>query len=225
MNCLIIDDNSKTTSSLCRLLDAWPGIGNIHRAVQPYMVRSLMATEKISIVFIRVRLWDFRQFENLEEIPLVVFLHGGKDKLTTQPGTNVQYALREPYNPHDLSIMMRRIEEESIAEAPDFIFLRYDSRFHKTMFSDIEMIERKEGSYLRFFMNYGSWLLPGTLPGWLAKLPEDKFIRVSDTLILPIEQAVTVTSDAYEYRGRSIPLTFRFANSARNEMEHWPDGL
>lgn len=224
MNCLIIDDNPKTASALYNLLESWPSIGQVYRAVQPYLVRSLMATEKIDIIFIRVRLWDFKQFERLDEMPVVVFLHGGKDKLTAQPGTSVQYSLREPHNPKDLSVVMRKIEAERICESADFIFVRYDSRFHKTMFSDIEMIERKEGNYVRVFMEYGSWLLPGTLPGWLAKLPEDKFRRVSDTLILPVLEAAGITTDEYTHRGRTIQLTYRFANTT-NEIEHWPEGL
>jgi DNA-binding LytR/AlgR family response regulator len=225
VRCLIIDDNPKTSATLLRLLEAMPDIAEVYHAVQPYLVRSLMAVEKIDVVFIRIRLWDFRQFEKLEEMPVVVFLSGGKDKLTNQPGTSVRYTFREPYHPALLSSLLKKIETEMFCEVPGYLFLRYNGRFHKTMFSDIEMIERMEKNYCRFFLSYGSPFLPGTLPGWIAKLPEDKFIRVSDTLILPMEEAVRVTGDEFAYKGRHIRLTFRFAGAARNEMAHWPDGL
>jgi DNA-binding LytR/AlgR family response regulator len=226
MHCLIIDDNSKTSATLCGMLEAIKGI-TVHKAVQPYMIRSLMAAEEIyiEIVFIRIRLWDFRQFEKLEKVPVIVFLSGGKDKLTNHPDTTVRYTLREPYHPIMLSALLKAIAEEKFTEAPEYLFLRYKGRFHKTMFSDIEMIERMEKNYAKFFLVNDEQFLPGSLPGWLAKLPNDRFIRVSDNLIVPAEEAFKIGSDEYVYKGRKIKLTFRFANAARNEMEHWPDGL
>lgn len=224
MQCLIIDDNPKTASTLAGLLEKLPLVTQVHKAVQPYLVRSLMAAEKIDIIFIRIRLWDFRQFEKLEKMPVVVFLSGGKDKLTNQPDTGVRYSLREPYHEVLLSVLLKSIASESFREAPEYFFLRYNGRFHKTMFRDIEMIERLEKNYCRFFLSNGSPFLPGTLPGWLVKLPADKFKRVSDTLILPVSETVNIPTDEYVYRGRKIQLTYRFTN-ATNEIEHWPEGL
>ncbi|MEO8174861.1 MAG: hypothetical protein ABI581_17315 [Sediminibacterium sp.] len=196
----------------------------VHHAVQPYLVRSLLSAEKIDIVFIRVRLWNFREFEKLEEMPVVVFLSGGKDKLTNHSATSVGYILREPYHPVLLTGLIKDIEKEHFTEAPEYLFLRYNGRFHKTMFSDVEMIERMEKNYCRFFLSYADPFLPGTLPGWIAKLPEDKFRRVSDTMILPVAEANTITKDEYVHRSRVIQLTYRFANATK-EIERWPDGL
>jgi len=225
MHCLIIDDNPKTLSFLTTMLEACAGIAQVHKAVQPYLIRSLLAAEDIQVIFIRVRLWDFRQVEKLEKMPVVVFLSGGKDKLTILEGTSTRYTLREPYHPLVLSILLNNIDTDRFIEAPDYFFLRYNGRFHKTMFRDIEMIERLEKNYTRFFFSYGTQYIPGTLPGWLSKLPSDRFTRVSDNLIIPTEESFKITGDEYEYKGRKMPLTFRFANVARNERDHWPDGL
>ncbi len=163
MHCLIIDDNAKTSTTLSGMLEAIPGMV-VHKAVQPYLVRSLMATEDIEIIFIRIRLWDFRQFEKLEKMPVVVFLSGGKDKLTNQPHTTVKYNLREPYHPIMVTALLKTIATEKFTEAPEYLFLRYKGRFHKTMFSDIEMIERMEKSYTKFFLSYDAQFLPGSIP-------------------------------------------------------------
>ncbi len=220
MHCLIIDDNPKTSTALIRLLEAFPFVTQVHRSVDIHMMPTLIAVEKIAIVFIRVRLWDFKKFEKLEEMPVVVFLSGGKDKLTLKPGTAVQYSLREPYMAIDLVQLFQKIENENHTEPPVYLFLRYEGRFHKTLLSDIEMIERKEGSYVRFYLKYGTWLLPGSIPGWLKKLPEESFVRVSDQLIVPASALSCITGDQYDYKGRSIPLTFRFAAGARNVLQN-----
>ncbi|MES2331168.1 MAG: LytTR family transcriptional regulator DNA-binding domain-containing protein [Bacteroidota bacterium] len=225
MNCLIIDDNAKTSAVLQQLLEAQPGAKNIHIAVQPYLIRSLMSYETIDVVFIRVRLWDFRQFAHLGQKPAIVFLSGGKDKLTEKPGTSVLFSMREPYSEREIKHLLKRITDNTLSEGNEFLFLRYSGRFHKTLFTDIEMVERMEKAYVKFHLSYGAPLIPGTIPGWRNKLPEDRFIRVSDNLILPVEKVVGITEDRYVYKQREIVLTFRFAGGARNEMEHWPDGL
>ncbi len=81
------------------------------------------------------------------------------------------------------------------------------------------MIERMQGSYVQFYLNYGTPLMPGTLPGWIEKLPKDEFIRISDTLILPAQEVKKISGDQYEFKGRKIQLTFRFASGARNEID------
>jgi DNA-binding LytR/AlgR family response regulator len=217
MNCLLIDDNPKTAAGLTGLLEACKYVKQVYHGVNAFMVGTLMAAEEIDVVLIRVRLWDYKQFTKLEKIPIIVFLSGGRDKLTLKLGTSVKYGLREPFFPMDLSELFLKIKTKAGSESPNFLFLRYDGRFHKTLFSDIEMIERKEGSYVQFHLKYGSWLLPGTIPSWLTKLPVDHFIRVSDQLILPLREAVTILGNQYKFKGRTIQLSFRFAAGARNE--------
>ncbi len=225
MNALIIDDNPKTLVVLKDLLKAHWGTEAVFTAVQPYLVRSLMAAEQIDVVFIRVRLWDFRQFEELEQMPVVVFLSGGKDKLTMKEETAVRYALREPYNTTELPRLLRKIEEERFTEPPEYLFLRYLGRFHRVYFSEIELVEGKVGSYVQFFLKEGSQLLPGSLASWVRRLPADRFVRISDGLIVPATEIIKVKSNKYTFKDRQIRLSFRFASRAKKEMEHWPEGL
>ncbi len=225
MNILIIDDNTKTTNALQQLLQAHQDVGQVHKALLPYMVRSLLACERIDIIFIRIRLWDYRQFENTEQRPVIVFLSGGKDKLTSQAGRTAHYALREPYDAVQVSELLQKITREKFIERPHFLFLRYEGRFHKIPFDDICLVEKKEKNYVKFYFKDSAQLMPGTLTAWLQKLPKGKFIRVSDTLVLPAEEMQKIKGDEYAYKGRTIKLTFRFATGARNETDYWPDGL
>jgi hypothetical protein len=137
MNCLLIDDNPKTAAALTALLEACRQIKKIYHEVNSCLVRTLMAAEKIDVILIRVRLWDHKQFTKLETIPIIVFLSGGKDKLTLKPGTSVRYGLREPFFANDLTELFSKIKNDPGKETPDFLFLRYDGRFHKKLCSRI----------------------------------------------------------------------------------------
>lgn len=228
MHCLIIDDNPRTGERLKELLQTVPGIAAVERAVQPYLIRSLMAVQPIDVVLIRTRLWDHRVFERLEYMPVIIFLSGGKDKLTSQPGATVPYQLREPYTTGDAYQLFKRLTHDRIIESPSYFFVRTEGRFHRVFFEHIELVERLQMSYVKIWTRYTFFLVSGTLTRLLTQLPQGRFIRVSDTLILPLQQARTIDGDTYVFRGRSIPLTFRFAASARKEMEqqsnwvNWP---
>ncbi|MES2373442.1 MAG: LytTR family transcriptional regulator DNA-binding domain-containing protein [Bacteroidota bacterium] len=191
----------------------------MHRAVQPYLVRSLMACEPVEIIFIRVRLWDHRLFERLERMPILVFLCGGKDKLTDKLNTSVPYRLREPYTVTKIEQLVCKLSKERITESPSYFFVRFEGQFHKLCFLDIVMIERMQMNYVKIWAHHVSMLVPGTLTQWLSKLPQGQFIRVSDTLVLPLKAAMEISSDEYVFRGRNIQLTYRFASAARKEME------
>lgn len=207
------------------LLRANHTVSQVFHATEPYLIRALMTKTKINAVFIRVRLWEFINFGELQEKPVFIFLSGGKDKLTQNPATAVQFSLREPFNAMDICKLNNTIKSSALEECLDFFFLRYNGRYHKTMFSDIELIERKEKNYLKFYLGYANPLIPGSLVQWLQKIPEGRFIRVSDNLIIPVSKLYMVNGDEYKFKERVIPLSFRFLGVARNERNHWPDGL
>ena len=223
MNCLIIDDNAKTCESLSELLKASGSFVNIHQTVQPYMVRSLMSWEKIDVIFIRVRLWDHAVFARIEyvKMPVIVFLSGGKERITEKENTTVEYQLREPYTSESMGRLMKQIVFKPKNDRPDFFFVRFEGRYHKVFFADIELVERMLGSYIRMDSKHGCFLLPGSLASFMLRLPEDRFIRISDGLIIPTTELPRVNGDEFEHRNKKHKLTFRFAAAARKEMENW----
>lgn len=226
VHCLIVDDNTKTAAGLKELLAGTPGVEQVYKAVQPYLVRSLMAIEPVEVIFIRTRLWDFKVFEQLPTAPTIVFLTGGRDKITTQAGFTVPYCLREPYTKHDLHVLVKHISSEHIIEPVQYFFVRQEGKFHRIFFDRIEMIERMRLHYVRLWTKDFSLLINGTLSQLLRQLPEDQFVRASDTLVLPRLEMGKIEGDSYMFRGRAIPLTFRFAAMLRKEMEqqsNWSD--
>lgn len=225
MHCLVIDDNPKTSATLVSLLESMDIVSSVQPAVQPYQVRSLITDVNltIDIIFIRVRLWNHELFASLEQMPAVVFLTGGRDKLTEKPTTTVPYRLREPFRAFDLELLMGRLQQHQVREQPAFFFISYEGRYHRIFFKDIELIERMRMSYVRIYTTDTVYLVSGTLTGWIQRLPADKFVRVSDTLVLPIEEVKKINGSEYDYKGRIITLTFRFAKQAKKEMSRQDD--
>ncbi|MES2329934.1 MAG: hypothetical protein V4539_10050 [Bacteroidota bacterium] len=227
MNCLIIDDNSKTLEALSALLKASGSFANVHNAVQPYMVRSLMSWEQIDVIFIRVRLWHCNVFEKIAEdkMPVVVFLSGGKERITEKESNTVEYSLREPYDSEGIKKLMSQIVFKPVNERPDFFFVHFEGRHHKIHFKDFELVELVKGKSIKLHTVVGSFILPGPISVMMDRLPEDLFIRISDGLIIPASEFPKVSGNEYEWKGKLFKLTRRFAAAERREMEIWPHGL
>lgn len=221
MHCLIIDDNTKTSTALAKKLEAVSGIESVSEAIQPYLVGSLLNENKLDVIFIRVRLWNPIAFEQHIRIPAVVFISGGKNKLTDKPGLTVPFQLREPIVLNELYNLLKQLSRDPETEPAGYFFVRTDGRFHRIFFSDIELIERLKMSYIKIYTRYTSLLISGSLPSIMEKLPEGRFIRVSDTLILPLEQVKQITDKTYTFRGREIGLTFRFARVQEKKWNQW----
>jgi hypothetical protein len=92
-----------------------------------------MAFEEISVIFIRVRLWKHAVFSRIEagKMPVLVFLSGGKERITEKESTTVENQLREPYTDESIKRLIRQLVFKSTEERPYFFFVRFDGRFHK----------------------------------------------------------------------------------------------
>lgn len=219
MECLIIDDNKVTAEHLSELLARREGNFTIHQSVHPYQLKSILSKNTIEIVFVRVRLWNHTLFASSKNMPVIVFICDVKDKITDQAITTVPYRLREGFKMHELEALLKKIAVTNINERPGYFFVRFAGRYHRLFFDELEMIERLQMGYLKFYTANTEMLISGAITQWMTQLPEGAFVRVSDTLILPTSEAKKVHGKEYVFRNRKIELTFRFAKSARKELE------
>jgi two-component system LytT family response regulator len=221
MRCLVVDDNTKTSRSLVKLLQGSGMVKSVEEAVHPYMIKGMIDKGEVDLLFIRVRLWDYRMFEDCARVPHMVFLCGGRNKLTTKLETSVRFSLREPIRGWDVQRLIKTVATYPESEPTDFLFVRYSNRHHKIGFDNIEMVERLKGNFVMIWSKTGDWMVPGTLREYQRQLPPDRFIRIADGVLLPATEVSTITDATYTHRGRQLKLTFRFTARARKELSEY----
>lgn len=223
MNCLIIDDNAKTFEVLSALLKTNCAFDSIIAATESFQVRLAFRCKAnpIHIVYIRVRMFDYTLFEELdaEQMPLIVFLSGGKERITEKEATGVRYQLREPYTDENVSRLLRTVKLNAKQEPADYLFIRFEARYHKIKFDAIELVERLMGSYVRLHTTTTKFLLPGSLASFEDRLPQDRFSRISDGLIVPEHKAHNQINNTYQYNNKQYPLTYRFLRKQASRCE------
>lgn len=224
MNFLVIDDNDKTSTTLSSLLKSSGATVNVFEELEPYRIRSVVTNEGIDIVFIRLRLWEPWVFQRVatERMPLFVFLSGGKEKVTDKEATTIDYGLREPYTMEALRKLLNQVTYEprgAKRERPYFFFVRFEGRYHRISFGDIELVERLQGNYVKMHTRVGVFLLPGTLSAMEERLPAEDFERVSGSLMLPKTAAQSLDGEVFVYKGKEYRVNVRKA--AVEQEEAW----
>jgi hypothetical protein len=77
------------------------------------------------------------------------------------------------------------------------------------------LIERKDVStYSQLCTTKGKYMLLYSIKHWLDILPEKRFKRVADKLILPIQEEKNILFNLYHFEGREIKLTYNFEKQA-----------
>jgi len=219
MFCLIIDETLEQLQPLKELLEQRKEVDVVHTAIHPYEAKYVLTSVPIDIVFIRFKLWDPIYFKDFKTLPTIVFTANGREGYRESEKEELGFAMKEPYTAKQLSqVFMKMIGAQPMVSA-DFFFVKFEKRYRKIDFEKIELIERKVG-YVLICTTGANFLVAGSINQVLNRLPKGRFKRVADAIILPAKEASRLTGNTYCFRGREIPLTFRFAKAGRlEEME------
>jgi DNA-binding LytR/AlgR family response regulator len=218
-NCLIIDDNETAAEQLKGRLETVDNVDAIYIVSKPGEARAILRSFNATVIYIRIGLWDIRLFDGFQRTPLIVFLSTKTDHYMEAVHGQLDFHLAEPFTHYAVAGLQDRIGTYKGDNKLNFLFVRKGRRWRKVPFASIDMVERHEKGYVTLHTTPAKYMLYGSLQHWLNKLPQDKFIRISDQLILPSYIARLVNSNEYTYKGRKIELTFRFAEKARKELK------
>lgn len=219
MHCLLIDDRTALVDQLVASLQRQQEIESVHTAMHPYQIRYLLKNIPVSVVICLPHLWDHSYFEAMKSLPLVLFSTNKKAKIKEDAGRIVLNVLKDPWNEQQLKAFLLGAKDKERQRFSDFIFVRFERRWRAVAFGEIELIEKKSGSFVLIYCKHNNFLVSGNLSTWLQRLPKDRFVRPCDNLIVPVKEISRLTGDIFLFRGREIRMTFRFASLARMEME------
>jgi hypothetical protein len=214
---LVVHENKMMAAILGRLLQEQDTSLNVHVVDSVAAMRPVLLAFPVSVVFIPVTLWGYTPFIGMIRLPAVVFICTKRKKIKTELLGDSMWHLAEPYVWKDLILLQIKIEKFASPVSLDFMFVKFDRRFRKVNFTDIELVEKKDGMYVLICTVEGNFLMLGGIRSWLERLPKDRFVRIADDLIVPKDQEHKVNIDTYEFKGRQIALTFRFLTPDRSE--------
>lgn len=214
MNCLIIDDNKRSVFELQWLLHK-NGFDNVFTSVDSNIANRLLNEKNIAVIFVRTKFWHYSLLQSatcLKRQPAVVFLSVRREKFKEDLYGQVDHHLSEPYTTEKVQTLLQRLKTKSIVTDMNFLFIKYERRYYKLFFEEIELIECKAGNCIVVYTVKKKYMLFGfSLNAFMNRLPENLFIRISDQLIIPKRDSCKIKGDIFFYNGGEKKMTFKQA--------------
>ena len=210
-HCIIIDNN-RTLAFRLQLLLHTNDFANVFVATELQSINRLLAEENIEIIFVRTKLWHHRLLKATSQIsqpPAIVFLSSQREKFKEDLYEQVVYHISEPYTKENVQAILQRIEKEKTQSSLDFLFIKQQRRYRKIFFETIELAESLSGNYIRLHTTSGNYMVVGTLNGFMNRLPQALFRRISDKLIIPEKETGSVKGNVFFYKGKEMILTHK----------------
>jgi hypothetical protein len=211
---LIINENSESAFRLKGLLEKEDTQAVIHIAHTDGDIEPIFHLFPVELVFVKVNQWNHEHF--IGRSLRFVFIAGPREFFKEElNGPNLLYLRDKPYKLRDVILLMIKLEKALPLSSTDFFFIRSDRRIHKIFFNDILLIERKDVStYSQLCTTKGKYMLLYSMKHWQDILPHDRFKRVADKLILPVQEEKNILYNVYKFEGREIKLTNNFEKNA-----------
>lgn len=115
----------------------------------------------------------------------------------------------------------RTPEEGHEKKQERYFFVRTDKRSVKVNYQDIDYFEAT-GDYLKIVMPGRSLLVHETMKSMLEKLPEDTFLRVHRSFIIPLEKIESLEGNRIRIRNHIIPVGLIYRDGLRKAMRENP---
>lgn len=209
-----------TSGELIKVLQSYPGIGKIYIAIHSYQVEAILNSESIAMIFISVRDWQIRFFGLLignnraianKRIPNLVIIKGRLDQFDRTQMHDHDLIIKEPFTGVQLRNLCAAIEWELCDEKTfDFIWLVIERKWRHISCNDILLAKRHSQNQLRLCTREKDWIVNSSLAALLEKLPEDRFIRISDQLVIPAKRKALITEKGYPFRKEWLPIVQKY---------------
>jgi DNA-binding LytR/AlgR family response regulator len=171
---LLIDPDEIAARELAELLKNRPNPPKLWVAHSVASAETILRTEPVEWVFIRIILWD--DYQRLRPTLLVsprgvVFLSGRSEKCTAHLSLALDGHLQPPYRSGHLVRTWNRLMDPHVVRRPlDFIFVKSRARFEPVRYSDIWQVEVESGGLL-VQTRHRDYRVSGSLQAFQERLP------------------------------------------------------
>ncbi len=195
-------------NELIDLLNSYPSIGIVHRAIHPYQVHACVRDYNIQLVFIRIHDWKWQLFECLSHIantPKLVLIKDSNDRLDPSLLTDQDLFIRKPFTGLSLKSILGSDMASKIRDY-DCIWIRVRRIWRRIRYNEILLIQKRSHNQIQICTAENDWWILSSVTAFLNLLPPDRFVRISDRLVIPVHVQDRITEQGYPFRGAWLPI-------------------
>ncbi|MFI5135636.1 MAG: LytR/AlgR family response regulator transcription factor [Chitinophagales bacterium] len=213
ISCLVVDDvalNRQTLLDLIAEVDSLESVGQCSNAEEA--MNSLNELEP-DVMFLDIEMpgmtgLDF--LKSLSDPPLTVITTSHKEFAIESYEMNVFDYLVKPITRDRFQKCASRLhqyfKEKKKPPLPDQFFIRASNKYIRIRYEEIKYIEAMR-DFVVVYLDAAKHVTMQTMKGFAAKLPEDKFIRVHRSYIVPISRIESIEGNIIRIADQKIPIS------------------
>lgn len=237
IKCLIVDDEPlavEIIESYLERLDDMEVVAKCNNALRAF---EILQMESIDLLFLDIqmpKLTGIDFLKTLKDPPKVILTTAYREYALEGYELDVLDYLLKPISFERffkaVSKVYKRssdIADGSSSTAPangnePYIYLKADKKMVKVLLNDIRYIESLK-DYVRIKTSGRDVITHQTISYFEEKLPEDQFIRIHRSFIVPINKIETFSASAIEVPGQELPIGRMYKNKVLevlNDLHH-----
>jgi DNA-binding LytR/AlgR family response regulator len=215
IRCLLVDDEPPALEILRTYINSLPGlkiVGECHHAVAAF---EFLQHHDVDLLFLDVMMPQLLGTDLLKAIPQpprVIFTTAYRDYAVEGFELGATDYLLKPYSlDRFMKAVYRALDQETnkneavTLNTGQFLYIRADRKMVKVMVDEIMYIESMK-DYIRIFLSTSQVITKQTITAIEAMLPDDEFIRVHRSFIVP-KRKISAYNQSAVYIGKvEIPV-------------------
>lgn len=236
IKCLIVDDEPlavEIIESYLERLDDMEVVGKCNNALRAFEV---LQKEEVDLLFLDIqmpKLTGIDFLKTLKNPPKVILTTAYREYAIEGYELDVLDYLLKPISFERFfkavsKVYKKESSADSINSGPGangeepYIYLKADKKMVKVLLNDIRYIESLK-DYVRLKTSGRDVITHQTISYFEEKLPEDQFIRIHRSFIVPINKIESFSASAIEVPGQELPIGRMYKNqvlAVLNELHH-----
>lgn len=221
MNCIIVDDEPlarEVLESFVGRIDDLNLLASCDNAIKAF---DILKKEKVDLVFLDIQMPKLNGIDFLkvlDPIPNVIFTTAYREYAIESYELNVVDYLLKPISFQRFLMAVNKAMNDGLKEQedqqlpldelrsdPPYIFLKADRKMVKVYLKDILYIESLK-DYVRIKLPQKDVISLQKISFLEQKLPEDCFIRIHRSFIVPIKKIEAFSNNVIEIGGNELPI-------------------
>ncbi|MCK5823965.1 MAG: response regulator transcription factor [Ichthyobacteriaceae bacterium] len=217
LNCITVDDSNiqlKVISELVRQHPSLKLVGSFTNAIE---AREGLKNLEVDLIFLDIEMpvvsgFDF--LETFKDIPQVIIVTSKKEYAFEAFKYDVTGFLNKPIDKDsfqkaiDRSLLFHEnvFNKEEDTTEDETIFVKSNLVNKKVFLKDIKWIEAV-GDYVKVVTNSENHIVLSTMKAFVAKLPEERFMRIHKSYIVNLERVKRFNSKTVDIEDHKLPLS------------------
>ena len=231
IKCLIVDDEplaGEVIESYIERVDSLELVATCTNALQAF---DILKKEKVELIFLDIQMPKLTGIEFLKAInpcPKIIFTTAYREYAVESYELNVVDYLLKPIAFDRFLMAVNKVfngkeeHDETTIDVKDeepYLFLKADRKMVKVFLKEILYIESLK-DYVRIKTKDGKEVISLQKISYLEqKLPEDCFIRIHRSYIIPVQKVEAFSATQIEIQGKEIPIGRNYKSEVLKVLE------